>query len=164
MVKGSLIYLQLTLKTVRKVYMSLFRSWGPWILFGLLWAGVRQLYILLQVNLQEKFLSSGLVLVWWGITSLYFLCDVALVLGFLHFTRRPLGKPVPKGFPIWYLMSDAIILVFLIHLALACTDSVVRRQLAAIGLSEAYALFIVAATVWALLSGMRYVSLRKRYL
>ena len=144
--------------------MNKLKSWTVSIAFGLLWVGLRQLYGWVQGSWQAEFLSSGLSRIWWAITLAYFVADAALVLTFIYVGNEPLGRPMPKGFPFWYLATDTVILVFLVHLSFVCIDHPVYVQLESIGLSFAYLIFLAGAALWAVIAGLKYLSVRRLYL
>ena len=122
-----------------------------------------------SVCLASSFLSNENV-EYWNRPNLvrnrffYFVADLGLVLAYLYIERAPLGSFMPKGFPFWYIASDTIVLVFLVHLSFLCIDHTVYVQLDSIGLSFAYLIFLIAASCWAVIAGFKYLSIRKLYL
>lgn len=144
--------------------MTKFNSWAISIGFGLFWVGLRHLYVWFQAFSQMRMLNTGIGPIWCAIVFLYFVADVGLVLAYLYIERAPLGSSMPKGFPFWYIASDTIVLVFLVHLSFLCIDHTVYVQLDSIGLSFAYLIFLIAASCWAVIAGFKYLSIRKLYL
>jgi len=139
-------------------------AWVASIGFGLLWAGLRYVYIGVQGSSQLKEMNNSPNPLWLAIAVAYFLADLLLVLTYMYIVKSPLGQPLPKGFPFWYVASDAAVLVFLVHLSLLCAEHAVYMELESVGLSFAYLVFLLSAACWAVVSGMRYVSVRKLYL
>ncbi len=119
---------------------------------------------MLQASTLTEITDNGVGVIWWTIVIAYFVIDVALVLAYIYIGKNPLGKPMPENFPFWYLGIDTAILVFLLHLAFICVDAPIYHHLQVIGLSLSYPLFLVCASLWALIAGMRYISLRRLYL
>jgi hypothetical protein len=108
-------------------------------------------------------LSSGLSLIWWSIVFTYFILDAGLALAYVYLGNSPLGVPMPKGFPFWYIATDTVILVFLIHLAFACFDYRIQSHLEDMGLAHSYLVFLIAASLWFVVAGLRYLSIRKLF-
>ena len=144
--------------------MNKLNSWLVSIAFGLLWVGLRRLYVGIQASWQTQMTDNGLYLIWWGIVFAYFVADAGLILAYMYIVKGPLGRPMPKGFPFWFVASDTVILVFLVHVSFACLDHPVYVQLRSIGLSLSYLIFVVASTLWAIVAGLRYLFVRRLYL
>lgn len=144
--------------------MNKLNSWAVSIMFGLLWVGLRRLYVGIQSSWQAAMLHNGLGPIWWAIVLAYFVADAGLVLTYIYVGNNPLGRPMPKGFPFWYVATDTVILVFLVHLSFACIDHPVYLQLQSVGLSYSYLIFLVGSSLWAVVAGLRYLSIRRLYL
>jgi hypothetical protein len=144
--------------------MNKLNSWLASIGFGLLWVGLRHLYMGIQASSQLKMMNSGPSPIWFGIALAYFVADVALVLAYMYIVKSPLGSPMPKGFPFWYVASDTVVLVFLVHLSFLCLDHAFYVQLESVGLSFAYLFFLIGALCWGVTAGLKYFSIKKLYL
>ena len=140
------------------------RSWVLPVSWGFLWLGLRTLFNFVQRTRETQLINNGLGVIWWSIVFSYLVLDAGLILAFMYWGNRPLGVPRPKAFPFWYLAADTIILLFLIHLSFVCLDHQIYAQLQTAGLTYAYLLFIFSATLWFIVAGLRYLSMRKMFL
>ncbi len=139
-------------------------SWLVSIGFGVLWVGLRHLYVGIQASSQLKMMNNGPGPIWLAIVLAYFMADATLVLTYMYILKSPLGSPMPKGFPFWYVASDTVVLVFLVHLSFLCLDHSIYVQLESVGLSFAYVIFLSAAFCWAVIAGLKYLSIKRLYL
>ena len=148
----------------KEEFVNKLNSWLVSIGFGLLWVVLRQLYTAIQASAQLKMMNGGPSPVWLMIVLAYFVADVGLVLAYMYILKSPLGSPMPKGFPFWYVASDTVVLVFLVHLSFLCLDHAVYVLLESVGLSFAYLIFLLGALCWAVITGLRYLSIKRLYL
>lgn len=109
-------------------------------------------------------MNDGPRVIWFTIVLAYFVADAVLILAYMYIVKSPLGSPMPKGFPFWYVACDTVVLVFLVHLSFVCLDHAVYVQLASVGLQFAYLIFLICALCWAVIAGLKYLSIKRLYL
>ncbi len=133
------------------------------ILWALLYSCLIRIFYFAQRIWQDQLLDDGLALIWWSIVLVYFVLDSTLALACIYFAREPFGLTLPKRYPFWYLASDVIVLIFLVHLSWLCIDNPVHGKLELIGLGNLYLFIVIAATSWLVIAGLKYRSTRRLF-